>query len=73
MNGLGRALNLRVIAEGVETALQLDLLEAMSCSDVSGFGLARPLPEAELDVVIDQTLAMRRRGMGDQLAFGSPT
>ena len=73
VNGLGRALNLRVIAEGVETALQLELLEAMACSDVSGFGLARPMPEAELDVIIDQTLAMRRRGMADQLVLDPPT
>jgi len=40
---LGRGLNLTVVAEGVETAAQLELLRDMGCDVVQGFGISRPL------------------------------
>lgn len=39
---LGRSLDIRVLAEGVETVEQLNLLEAEGCSEVQGFLLGRP-------------------------------
>ena len=45
--GLGRTLDLGVIAEGVETATQLSLLRDMQCDWVQGFYIAKPLaPDA---------------------------
>ena len=44
---LGHKLNLRLVAEGVETAAQLKFLEARGCHSAQGFLLSRPLPEAE--------------------------
>lgn len=41
---MGRNLNLRVIAEGVETEEQLSFLRARRCDDVQGYYLSRPLP-----------------------------
>lgn len=41
---LGRALNLRVIAEGVETVEQLEVLRRMHCEDMQGFLFSRPIP-----------------------------
>lgn len=50
--GLGRALNLSVTAEGVETAEQLLLLRADRCHEVQGYHLSRPVPEADLAGVL---------------------
>jgi diguanylate cyclase (GGDEF)-like protein/PAS domain S-box-containing protein len=42
--GLGRGLDLPVIAEGVETADQLAFLSAESCDEVQGYLVGRPQP-----------------------------
>jgi diguanylate cyclase len=44
--GLGRGLGLPVLAEGVETAAELEFLNLESCGEVQGFFLSRPLPIA---------------------------
>lgn len=41
---LGRSLNLRVTAEGVETEQQLAMLRELDCDEVQGFLLGRPIP-----------------------------
>jgi diguanylate cyclase (GGDEF)-like protein len=40
---LGRGLNLRVIAEGVETQQQLDILQSLQCEAIQGYWLSKPL------------------------------
>src|SRR5438552_1034836 len=40
--GLGRALDLPVLAEGVETAAEFDFLETELCNEVQGYLLGRP-------------------------------
>ena len=45
---LSHSLGLRVIAEGVETAAQLDYLKRHGCEEAQGFFIARPLEEPEL-------------------------
>ncbi len=43
--GLGKSLDIPVIAEGVETKQQLDFLRSAECEEVQGFYLGvRPLP-----------------------------
>jgi diguanylate cyclase len=42
--GLGRALGLRVVAEGVETPAVWQRLAELGCDVAQGFGLARPMP-----------------------------
>ncbi|GBQ29433.1 EAL domain-containing protein [Gluconacetobacter azotocaptans] len=44
---IGRSLGLTVVAEGVETKRQLELLDDLDCPVVQGFLMSRPLP-AEL-------------------------
>ena len=41
---IGRAAELGVVAEGVETEDQLELLRAAGCHFVQGFLLGRPVP-----------------------------
>ncbi len=40
---LGRSLNLRIVAEGVETEKQKDFLTALGCNDLQGYLLGRPM------------------------------
>jgi diguanylate cyclase (GGDEF)-like protein len=45
--GLGRELGLEVIAEGVETEQQFQVLKQLGCPQVQGYLLARPVPQEE--------------------------
>ena len=45
---LARALKLKVVAAGVETREQLELLRGCGCDAIQGFFYSRPVPEAEL-------------------------
>jgi len=46
---LAHNLDLSVVAEGVETDEQKDLLESLKCDVIQGYLLSRPLPAAELE------------------------
>lgn len=41
---MAHALQMRVVAEGVETAEQLAALQALSCDEVQGYFVSRPVP-----------------------------
>lgn len=46
---LAQSLDLRVIAEGVETQSQYDLLRRSGCDEVQGYFFSRPLPLADFE------------------------
>ncbi|MBL8489409.1 MAG: EAL domain-containing protein [Rhodocyclaceae bacterium] len=46
--GLGHSLRLEVIAEGVETGAQLEVLRAQGCDQAQGFLFAMPAPAGEI-------------------------
>jgi diguanylate cyclase (GGDEF)-like protein/PAS domain S-box-containing protein len=46
--GVGKTLNHKVIAEGVETIEQQEFLQREGCSEMQGFYFSRPLPAEEL-------------------------
>jgi diguanylate cyclase (GGDEF)-like protein len=54
---LARALNLNVIAEGVETTDQRQRLAAAGCSEVQGFLFSKPSPAEEIDRLHGDRLA----------------
>ncbi|MEX1257968.1 MAG: EAL domain-containing protein [Gemmatimonadota bacterium] len=45
---LGKSLRMKVVAEGVETMQQADLLEDFGCDELQGFLLARPMAASEI-------------------------
>jgi diguanylate cyclase (GGDEF)-like protein len=51
---LARTLEVETVAEGVETATQLDQVRDLGCSAVQGFFLSTPIPAAELAVLLEQ-------------------
>jgi diguanylate cyclase (GGDEF)-like protein/PAS domain S-box-containing protein len=54
--GLGRGLGMPVVAEGVETAEQLDALRAEGCDQAQGYWISRPGPIAHFEgIVMDRT------------------
>jgi EAL domain-containing protein (putative c-di-GMP-specific phosphodiesterase class I) len=57
---LAHNLELQVIAEGVETAQQLELLRTFGCDISQGFFLHRPMPAAALEELMEEN---RRRDL----------
>ena len=49
---LGRALNLSVLVEGVETEEQRVLLRLAGCNEMQGFLFARPGPRQTIDALL---------------------
>jgi EAL domain-containing protein (putative c-di-GMP-specific phosphodiesterase class I) len=52
---LARALNLKVVAEGVETQEQANLLKLLRCDEAQGYLFGRPVPPDELKDKLGET------------------
>ena len=50
--GLGQALSMEVLAEGVETAEQLKMLQAEGCTELQGYLFSRPKPLKDVPGII---------------------
>ncbi len=51
---LANLLNMRVVAEGVETREQLDIIKELKCDEVQGFYYAKPMPESEFTAYVKE-------------------
>lgn len=49
---MAHALNMSVVAEGVETLQQLRVLQSLGCDEVQGYLIARPLPPEAVPAVL---------------------
>jgi EAL domain-containing protein (putative c-di-GMP-specific phosphodiesterase class I) len=73
--GMGRSLNLRVIAEGVETQAELEFLQAHQCDEAQGYYFSRPLPAQEFARLLRTGLSLwsaDRRNPSDDIPSLSP-
>jgi diguanylate cyclase (GGDEF)-like protein len=51
---MAHALGMEVVAEGVETAEQLAILRGLHCNEVQGYLIARPMPAAAVEVLLQK-------------------
>ncbi|MDH5330736.1 MAG: EAL domain-containing protein, partial [Aquincola sp.] len=51
---LARALDLHVIAEGIETLGQANMLRALGCDELQGYLFAKPLPPEQIGACIER-------------------
>ncbi len=58
---LAHGLDLKVIAEGVETAAQAHLLRLLKCDQIQGYLLARPQAAADAELLLANTFEFSRR------------
>jgi diguanylate cyclase (GGDEF)-like protein len=54
ITALGHSLNLKVIAEGVETNEQLEVLRARNCNEFQGHLISKPLPAREFQALLER-------------------
>ena len=64
--GLGKNLNLQVLAEGIETEAQFDFLRRQGCNSAQGFLFSQPV------AAIDLPPLMRERAFAPRLSAGGP-
>ncbi|MEJ0006962.1 MAG: EAL domain-containing protein [Steroidobacteraceae bacterium] len=57
---LGEDLGFAVLAEGVETEAQFDLLLSMGCQQMQGYLLTRPVPACKVETLLTQRWGARR-------------
>ncbi len=67
---LGRALNLTVVAEGVETAEQEAFLRAHNCDEIQGYLISRPVPADEFAAFLANHTLMELKALSTQTASG---
>jgi diguanylate cyclase (GGDEF)-like protein/PAS domain S-box-containing protein len=58
---MAHSLKLNVLAEGVETIEQLDLLRSLGCDEVQGYFIGKPLPADELAELLSEAQHHHRR------------
>ncbi|MCU7993843.1 EAL domain-containing protein [Shewanella glacialipiscicola] len=60
---LGKQLNLKIVAEGIENEQQLDWLKENQCQIGQGFYFSQPLPQAEFEALYIATQTATIRGL----------
>ena len=56
MVDLGKNLEMTVVAEGVETEIQLDFLRKINCDTVQGYLFSKPLTASDMSIYLQQSL-----------------
>ena len=55
---MAHALEMRVVAEGVESAGQALILQSLRCDEIQGYYVSRPLPAAHVPPALAQGFAL---------------
>ncbi|MDQ1724255.1 MAG: hypothetical protein QOG52_1283 [Frankiaceae bacterium] len=61
---MAHTLQMDVVAEGVETAAQLAFLSGQGCDEIQGYYFSRPLPVADLEVLLRTDAALPSSATG---------
>ena len=56
ITGLGRALDLEIVAEGIETKAQRQVARSLNCPLAQCYLLARPMPAAEIETLFEKRI-----------------
>ena len=69
---MGRSLNLRVVAEGVENQEELAFLQAHQCDEAQGYYFSRPVPPKQFEGLLQSAMTGAVLGQGPEAAFFEP-
>lgn len=69
--GLARWMDLRVVAEGVETREQLERLKEIGCDYVQGYYFARPMPSEEFESLLKRQDSTKEETEAEASPLGS--
>ncbi|HHH4892313.1 TPA: EAL domain-containing protein, partial [Escherichia coli] len=59
ITSIGQSLNLTVVAEGVETKEQFEMLRKIHCRVIQGYFFSRPLPAEEIPGWMSSVLPLK--------------
>lgn len=62
---MAHSLKLKVVAEGVETTEQLDLLANAGCDEIQGFYFSQPVPAQEIERMLREGVALQSQACSD--------
>lgn len=60
---MAHALDMSVVAEGVETAAELKMLQALGCDEIQGYLVSRPVPALEAAAFMERRYLFPRKAM----------
>ena len=63
---MAHALGMSVVAEGVETAQQLAILQALDCNEAQGYYIGRPMPADDMLVLMKKRFLFQTTALVDQ-------
>ncbi|MBP1736652.1 MAG: hypothetical protein H6Q60_533 [Oscillospiraceae bacterium] len=52
--GMGKRLGMHVVAEGIETREQVDILKQLDCDQVQGYVFSKPIPAEEFELLLER-------------------
>ena len=66
---MAHALGMSVVAEGVETAQQLAILQALECNEVQGYFIAKPMPADAMLALMEKRFLFKTTKLLDYKTF----
>ncbi len=68
---IGRGLRMEIVAEGVESAAEMAMVQALGCTEAQGYGISRPMPIDDILAYIEASeKTLPRRSAPVYLAHG---